>query len=194
MNTEIIAQVAGKIAGNILHGQGPDVVTNGTFAAVTMSVFCTILDTAGLDDPTTVRAPAAIATVDATALVNAAFTAPSGVLPTPVPPVVPAAGDAVHQPGLPKPIHDKSTMVEKLEDALYHNPGDWKVWDTDKCTAKGGNAPDITHEHIKSGNYKVGIFLVDSRNASKCAPGWAFTKLGMQDQYAALVAAGTIVP
>jgi hypothetical protein len=190
----IIAQVSAYIATSFLQDQGPVAVVNGQFAATAMAVYSIILDTAGVDE--TPSAAQAVATVDATALVNAAFTAPSGVPPTPVPPVVPVAGDAVHQPGLPKPIHDKSTMVEKVEDALDHNPGDWKVWDSDKCTHNGGNAPDISHEHIKSadGKYKVGIFLVDSRNASKCAPGWAFEKLGLQAQYASLVASGTIVP
>ncbi|MCS5686630.1 MAG: hypothetical protein NZ654_15425 [Acidimicrobiales bacterium] len=190
----IIAQVSAYIATSLLQEQGSVVVHNGQFASTAMAVYCIILDTAGVgDSPSTASA---VSAVDPVALVQASFTAPSGAVPTPVPPVVPAAGDGVHQPGLPKPIHAKSTMIEKLEDALYHNPSDWKVWETDKCTARGGTAPDITHETISSadGKFKVGIFLVDGRNASKCAPEWAFTKLGLQDQYAALVAAGTIVP
>jgi|1_EtaG_2_1085319.scaffolds.fasta_scaffold01043_12 hypothetical protein len=190
----IIAQVSAYIATSLLQDQGEGAVHNGRFAATAMAVYNIILDTAGIDEGVAPSAAPAVNAPDPVALAQAAFTAPTGAAPVAVPPVIPAAGDAVHQPGLPKPIHDKSTMVEKLEDALYHNPGDWKVWDTDKCTVKGGNAPDITHEHIMAGQYKVGIFLIDQRDASKCAPGWAFTKLGLQNEYAALVAAGTIVP
>ena len=190
----IMAEVAAKIVCDILSGQGAAVITSGEFTALTMTVYCTICDTAGLSETPALPVIAGTGGQMTTAAVQAAFTAPSGAAPTPVPPVVPATGDNLHQPGLPKPVHDKSTMIEKLEDALYHNPGDWKVWETDKCTARGGNAPDITHEHIKSGNYKVGIFLVDSRSPGKCAPEWAFAKLGLQAEYAALVAAGTIVP
>ena len=190
----IMAEVAAKIVCDILSGQGAAVITSGEFAALTMTVYCTICDTAGLSETPALPVIAGPGGQMPPAAVQAACTAPSGAAPTPVPPVVPATGDNLHQPGLPKPVHDKSTMIEKLEDALYHNPGDWKVWETDKCTARGGNAPDITHEHIKSGNYKVGIFLVDSRSPGKCAPEWAFAKLGLQAEYAALVAAGTIVP
>jgi len=199
----IIAQVAGKIAGDILHGAGPDVVMNGTFAATTMHVYTTLLDTAGLDPAPPDTIPVAVATqapvpqaptVDPAAVVQQAFTTPAGVAPVAVAPVVPTVSDALHQPGPAKQIHPGSTLIEKLEDALYHNPGNWKAWtDSDKSTVNGGRAPDLTHETLESNGYKVGVFLVD-RKYGKSAPEWAFQKLGKGAEYAAFVAAGTITP
>lgn len=201
----IIAQVAGKIAGDILHGAGPDVVMNGTFAATTMHVYTTLLDTAGIDPavpaalPTVAVAPQPAPVpqapaVDPATVVQQAFTTPAGVAPVAVAPVAPTVSDALHQPGPAKQIHPGSTLIDKLEDALYHNPGSWKSWiDSDKSTVNGGRAPDLTHETLESGGYKVGIFLVD-RKFGKNAPEWAFQKLGKGDVYANLVAAGTITP
>ncbi len=137
--------------------------------------------------------------------VMAAFTAPSGAAPAVVqaPPVqAPAAAtgmaavnDGIHIPGPPKVIGAKSSMVDKLEDALYHNVDNWKRWtDSDKSTANGGSSPDVSHEHIDTpSGHKVAIFLVDTK-FGKHAPEWAFRKLGLGDQYANLVSSGTITP
>jgi hypothetical protein len=98
-----------------------------------------------------------------------------------------------HQPSAPTAIHEKSSMVEMLEDALIHNPHNWKVWDTDKATMNGGNSPDITHETLmQTGSaFKVGVFMV-SKYAGQSAPEWAWSKLGKLEQYSQYVAAGKI--
>ncbi len=192
----IIAQTSGKIAGQLLQGAGLAAIVDGSYYSVVEAVYCDIVDRATDAEQaiSAARHPSS-----ATAIVTDAFTTATAA-PVPVPGPAPALAavtpiaQGAHTPGPVTVIHANSNNVEKLEDALYHNPANWKSWiDSDKSTVNGGPAPDLTHEHIagKNPNFKVGIFLVDTKHG-KAAPEWAFKLLGKEAAYAELIASGKV--
>jgi hypothetical protein len=179
--------VAGKIAAELVQNDTAiAAVRNGTYYEMLETVYACMLETI---------APAATAPVvqlsSAAATQQAAVEAVLSEIPGAT--VTSDVGVDDYQPGAPTVIHEKSSTVEMLEDALIHNPHNWKIWDTDKATMNGGNSPDITHETLmQTGKaFKVGIFMV-SRYAGQSAPEWAWQKLGKIPQYGQLVAAGKI--
>ena len=184
----IVTQVAGYIAADVVKSdEAVAAVRDGVFAEITETVLCTLLDAMNVSTasaPVVQLAPETQAHDAAVANVLDQF---DGAVVTSDAPVVD------YQPGPPTEIHEKSSMIEMLEDALFHNPHNWKVWDSEKSSMNGGNSPDISHENlVKSGtNYKVGIYMV-SKFAGQSAPEWAWAKLGKQAQYAALLASGKI--
>ena len=191
----IISQVAAKAAAEICQGKGMDAVTGGDYIAASELIFADILDHAGLMvNPSKDPAQAA------EDIVAAAFTAPGGEAPTrvnqddiPIGSPIPTQGASGHVPSAPKEITEKSSMIEMLEDAIFHNPDDWKFWDSEKSTVNGGTSPDLTHESLKnSKGYKLGVFMVDNKYGKNTAPEWAFIEKGWQKQYAAQVASGKV--
>ena len=191
----IISQVAAKAAAEMCQGKGMDAVTGGDYIAASELIFADILDHAGLMvNPSKDPAQAA------EDIVAAAFTAPGGEAPTrvnqddiPIGSPIPTQGASGHVPSGPKEITEKSSMIEMLEDAIFHNPDDWKFWDSEKSTVNGGTSPDLTHESLKnSKGYKLGVFMVDNKYGKNTAPEWAFIEKGWQKQYAALVASGKV--
>ncbi len=184
----IVTQVAGYISAEVIKSDSAiAAVRDGVFAEMTETVLSSLLDAMNVSHtsaPVVQLAPAAQAHDAAVASVLDQFD--GAVVTSDV-----AAVD--HQPGPATQIHDKSSIIEMLEDALFHNPNNWKVWDTEKASMNGGNSPDITHETLKQsgGTYKVGIFMV-SKFAGQSAPEWAWSKLGKQSQYAAMLASGKI--
>ena len=192
----IIAQVAGKIAGNICHGKGYAGLAE--YAATCEFVFNDLLDKSGF----VAGAEIAVAPTPVDQVV-AAFTTPAGVAPTVVPAApavapavatIPVQGGSGHTPGPAKTITTKSSMIDMLEDAIFHNPANWKRWDSEKSSLQGGRSADITHEQLKNDRgYSLGIWLVDSK-FGKNAPEWAFLELGHAAKYAGLVASGVIQP
>jgi len=98
----------------------------------------------------------------------------------------------VYQPGPPKAISSSSTMLDLLEDAIFHNPTNWKFWDSEKSTARGGNSPDLTHNELQNDKgYKLGVFLLDTK-FGKSAPQWAWDQLGVGNLYKEALASGKI--
>ena len=191
MNTKdlsIVTQVAGKIAADVVQSDTAiAAVRDGVFAKITETVLCSLLDAM---DVSTTTAPVVQLAPEAQAqdaAVQNVLNQFDGAF------VTNDETSVDYQPSPPTQIHPKSSMIEMLEDALFHNPDNWKVWDTEKASMNGGSSPDITHETLKQegNNYKVGIFMV-SRYAGQSAPEWAWSKLGKQSQYAALLAAGKI--
>lgn len=184
----IVTQVAGYISAEVIKSDSAiAAVRDGVFAEMTETVLSSLLDAMNVSTtsaPVVQLAPETQAHDAAVANVLDQFD--GAVVTSDV-----AAVD--HQPGAPTQIHEKSSMIEMLEDALFHNPQNWKVWDSEKSSMNGGNSPDITHETLKQAgnNYKVGLFMV-SKFAGQSAPEWAWTKLGKQSQYAAMLASGKI--
>ena len=191
----IISQVAAKAAAEICQGKGMDAVTGGDYIAASELIFADILDHAGLMvNPSKDPAQAA------EDIVAAAFTAPGGETPArvdqddiPIGSPIPTQGASGHVPSAPKTITEKSSKIDMLEDAIFHNPNDWKFWDTEKSTVNGGKSPDFTHESLKnSKGYALGVFMVDTQYGKNTAPEWAFIEKGCQKQYAALLASGKV--
>ena len=184
----IVSQTAGKLTAQIVQSDTAiAAVRNGVFAEIHETILCTLIDAATDTSPS---APVVQLAPEAqqhdAAVQNVLNTFDGATVTTDV-------GMTDYRPGPPVQITDKSSTIEMLEDALFHNPNNWKVWDTPKASMNGGNSPDITHETLKQagGNYKVGIFMV-SKFAGQSAPEWAWTKLGKQPQYAAMLADGKI--
>jgi len=98
----------------------------------------------------------------------------------------------VYQPGPPTAISANSSITELLEDAIFHNPSNWRHWDSEKSTARGGNSPDVTHNSLENAKgFKLGVFLLDSK-FGKSAPQWAWDQLGVGDLYKEALASGKI--
>ena len=196
----IIAQSTAKAAGQVCSGMGMDAVTTGAFSACFETIFNEVMSRV---EPEITFAPGQDAVEDQ---LVAAFTAPGGQAPVRVdqadipiapPPAapIPVQGGSGHTPGPATAIGPNSSMIEMLEDALFHNPGNWKVWDSEKSSISGGNSADITHEELKNAKgYSLGIWMVDNKFQKRSAPEWAFIEMGKAAQFAALVAAGTITP
>ena len=191
MNTKdlsIVTQVAGKIASDVVQSDTAiAAVRDGVFAEITETVLSSLLDAMNVSTATAPVVQLAPEAQGHDAAVQNVLNQFDGAT------VTTDNTSVDYQPSPPTQIHSKSSMIEMLEDALFHNPDNWKVWDTEKASMNGGNSPDITHETLKQdgNNYKVGIFMV-SRYAGQSAPEWAWTKLGKQSQYASLLAAGKI--
>ena len=202
----IIVQVAAKIAAEVVFSDNAILaIRNGTYHEVMEVVHACMLQMindpalpastvarAGLQSGLTVAALAPVVSITPEAQAQQAAVdkvlseIPGATVTSDIPTID-------HQPSAPTAIHEKSSMVEMLEDALIHNPHNWKVWDTDKATMNGGNSPDITHETLmQTGSaFKVGVFMV-SKYAGQSAPEWAWSKLGKLEQYSQFVAAGKI--
>ena len=208
----IIAQSTAKAAGTVCSGMGIEAVTSGAFSACFETIFNEVMSRCssvhGMSMPLEEGAEATFAPgQDAVEdQLVAAFTAPGGQAPVRVdqadipigsPPAapIPVQGGSGHTPGPATTIGPNSSMIEMLEDALFHNPGNWKVWDSEKSSISGGNSADITHEELKNAKgYSLGIWMVDNKFQKRSAPEWAFIEMGKAPQFAALVAAGTITP
>ena len=196
----IIAQSTAKAAGQVCSGMGMDAVTTGAFSACFETIFNEVMSRV---EPEITFAPGQDAVEDQ---LVAAFTAPGGAAPVRVdqadipiapPPAapIPVQGGSGHTPGPATTIGPNSSMIEMLEDALFHNPSNWKVWDSEKSSVQGGTSADITHEELKNAKgYSLGIWMVDNKYGKRSAPEWAFIEMGKAPQFAALVAAGTITP
>ena len=208
----IIAQSTAKAAGQICSGMGIDAVTSGAFSAVFETIFNEVMSRCspvhGMSMPLVEGAEATFAPgQDAVEdQLVAAFTAPGGQAPVrvdqkdvPIPPPAPAPiavqGASGPTPGHPSVITLNSSMIECLDDALFHNPSNWKVWDTEKSSLNGGKSADITHEELKNAKgFSHGVWLVDRQYNKRSAPEWAFVEMGKGPQFAALVASGVITP
>jgi len=195
----IISQTAGKLAAHIVNSDAAiAAVRNGVFAEIHETVLCTLLDAAGGTEtlhPSQLPPVRQLESVPAPTAIQAQEAAVEKILQQ-IPGSVNTGNEtgSDHHPGPPTNIHENSTMIEMLEDALYHNPGNWKVWDTPKATMNGGGSPDISHETLKNAkNFAVGVFMV-SKFGGASAPEWAWTKLGKQAEYAGLIAQGKITP
>ena len=208
----IIAQSTAKAAAELCHGQGLDAITSGAFGACFETIFNEVMSrwspVHGMSQPLEEGAEIAVAPgQDAVEdQLVAAFTAPVGQAPVrvdqddipiapPTPAPIPVQGASGHTPGPVTGIGPNSSMIEMLEDALFHNPTNWKVWDSEKSSVQGGTSADITHEELKNAKgYSLGIWMVDNKFNKRSAPEWAFIEMGKGPQFAALVAAGTITP
>jgi|TARA_B100000470_G_scaffold219958_1_gene207648 hypothetical protein len=183
----IIVQVAGKAAVEIVQSDAAiAAVRNGTYYEMLETVYSCLLEAM---NPAT--AAPVVQLTSAASTQQAAVEAVLSEIPGAT--VTADVGADTYVPGAPTAIHEKSSMVEMLEDALIHNPHNWKIWDTEKATMNGGNSPDISHETLMQAGstFKVGVFMV-SRYAGQSAPEWAWQKLGKLPQYSQLVAAGKI--
>jgi len=186
----IVAQTASKVAGELFQGKGASVLNSGDFATAVELIYSTILDVAG--DET----PPQLSQQQAEDKVIEAFTPPSGEAPVRVDQddiPVPVNTGSGHTPGTPKPLHGKSTMVQKCEDAFFHNPDDWTVFTSGEGSVHGGTKPDLSHKTLEVNGYKLAVWLFDSK-FGKHAPEWAFKEAGFADEYASLVADGKIQP
>ena len=206
----IIAQTSAKVAGHLCRGMGLDAITSGAYEACVETVFNDIMarwsPVHGMAQPVEGEATSAPGQDAVEDQLVAAFTAPGGQAPVrvdqadipiapPTPAPIPVQGASGHTPGPATVIGPNSSMIDMLEDALFHNPTNWKVWDSEKSSVQGGTSADITHEELKnSKGYPLGIWMVDNKFNKRSAPEWAFIEMGKAPQFAALVAAGTITP
>jgi len=192
----IISQTAGKLAAHIVSSDAAiAAVRNGVFAEIHENVLCTLL--AAVEDEA--LHPSQLAPV----VQLESVTTPSAAMQTQdaaIQKVLAQIPDALvtgnetgsdYHPGPVTNIHEKSSTIEMLEDALFHNPTNWKVWDTPKATMNGGTSPDITHETIKKSgtDFKIGVFMLSKFGS---APEWAWTRLGKQAEYAGFLATGKL--
>jgi hypothetical protein len=221
----IIAQSTAKAAATLCHGQGLDAITSGAFSACFETIYNEVMSRVPGQAPVqdlaqpvggeATFAPGMDAVEDQ---LIAAFTAPGGAAPVmvdqgvipiarpapapvavpgipPLPAPIAVQGASGHTPGPATVIGLNSSMIDMLEDALFHNPTNWKVWDSEKSSVQGGTSADITHEELKNAKgYSLGIWMVDNKYGKRSAPEWAFIEMGKAPQFAALVAAGTITP
>tara|TARA_B100000131_G_scaffold104147_2_gene101227 strand:- start:2227 stop:2796 length:570 start_codon:yes stop_codon:yes gene_type:complete len=104
------------------------------------------------------------------------------------------AQSASHTPAPPKPINGYSKDIDKWEDAVFHNPQDWKVWRSEKSSHNGGRSPDVTHENaLKDDGNKVGFWLISNYGPEKSAPRWVWEGLGLQAEFAQNLAQGKVL-
>ena len=192
----IVAQTASKVAGELFQGKGASVLNSGDFATAVELIYSTILDVVGDDAET----PPQLSQQQAEDKVIEAFTPPSGEAPVrvdqddiPVPVKTEKVIISGHTPGAPKPLHGKSTMVQKCEDAFFHNPDDWTVFTSGEGSVHGGTKPDLSHKTLEVNGYKLAIWLYDSK-FGKHAPEWAYIEAGFANEFASLVADGKIKP
>ncbi len=184
----IVSQTAGKLTAQVVQSDTAiAAVRNGVFAEIHETILCTLIDAATDTSPSAPVVQLAPEAQQHDAAVQNVLNTFDGAT------VTNDVGATDYRPGPPVQITENSSIIEMLEDALFHNPDNWKVWDSPKSSMNGGTSPDITHETLKQGGgkYKVGLFMV-SKFAGQSAPEWAWAKLGKQPQYAAMLAEGKI--
>ena len=97
-------------------------------------------------------------------------------------------------PNPPKPITGSSKAEDLWHDAVYHNPADYKVWNTPKSSMNGGTSQDVQHETVVNGKgYKHGFWLVSGKDPKLSAPYWVWKGLNLEAEYQTNLAQGKVV-
>ena len=180
----IVAQVAAKAAADLCSGTGD---TNAYLDAVE-TIHNDLVDRIGTGAPAAsapvaaAPAPVAVAPISI-AQEQAASNVVTGAFP---------GSEAQYVPGPPQVITADSKGTALWEDAVYHHPADWKVWRSDKSSASGGRAPDVSHENVENNGNKLAFWLVDSKYPNKSAPKWVWDGLGLQAEWQANLAQGKV--
>lgn len=177
----IVAQVAAKAAAELHAGTGNE---DGYLSSVETihNDLLSRLDNGAAVIPTQPQVASATEqiaapVVDAIASIKQAFPNAQDVSPKP-----------------PVPIGPNSKFEDMWHDAIYHNPADYKVWNTPKSSMNGGTSQDVQHETVVNGKgYKHGFWLVSGKDPKLSAPSWVWEGLGLQAEYQANLAAGKVV-
>lgn len=180
----IVAQVAAKAAAALCSGTGD---TNAYLAAVE-TIHNDLVDRIGAGAPV---ASAPVAAAPALVAVAPISIAQEQVAANVVAGAFPGS-EAQYVPGPPMVITADSKGATLWEDAVYHNPSNWKVWRSDKSSASGGRAPDVSHESVERGGNKLAFWLVDGKFPDKSAPKWVWDGLGLQAEWQANLAQGKV--